>query len=499
MKRKLIAIVLLLLTACRPEPTPRPLPTLPPSPTTLRVESLERTPPAAPTPAPCPAESGPNLRYDLNAVVDMSMYTVRAGEVVRFRNETGEALRELVFNVEPNRQPGVFSLIDLALTEGGEAAAYELTGPKLTVTLAEPLGGNCTVALEMHFVLAPLPIPAAGRRGRADHVGFSQRQFNLGHWFPVLPGYDPEEGWLFHTAYGTGEHYAQPVADFNVEVTVEEAEAPQVVGPGVVSKLDEDTWRFALSGGRDMALSVSQSYERLSSRTESGLRLEVYYFDGGSEGDRQAALHALDVGVGALARFEQMYGPPPFDRMVVVASDFPDGMEFSGLVFVGEEYFRYYSGSPAAWLTLITAHELSHQWWYALVGSDQALEPWQDEALATYSELVYLEDAYPDILNWWWDFRIASYNPAGKLGVPIYSFKSRRDYINTNYLLGVMMMQDMRTALGDEPFFAWLRAYAEANAGRLAKPEDLWRALPEGADRDAVDLILAEYGLKEGN
>ncbi|MBN1286648.1 MAG: hypothetical protein JXB47_14715 [Anaerolineae bacterium] len=510
----------LAVTGCRPPATPVPLPTQPPSPTTLRVvhvaasftptpaptaltdmtttpaPTLEASPTARPTAAPCPAETGPAIRYDINAVVNLSMYTVRATEVVRFRNETGAALDELVFSVEPNRQPGVFSLIDLAGDAG--KLSYELTGPRLTVALPEPLGGNCVATLQLDFVLAPLPIPSAGIRGRADHLGFSERQLNMGHWLPAITTYRPGNGWALHAAYGAGEHFVLPTAQFNVEITVEDAETPQVVGPGVVTKLDDDTWHFTSTGGRDIPFSISQTYAQVADRTETGLRVEIYYYDTG-EASQQAAQHALEVGLGAAARYEELFGPPPFDRLVVVTSDFPDGMEFSGLVFVGAEYFRYYSGSPAAWLTLITAHELSHQWWYALVGNDQALDPWLDEMLATYSEVLYLEAAYPDLVNWWWEFRVASYSPQGALGRPIYDYTSRREYINVNYLRGAMMLRDLRAAMGDTAFLTWLRDYAAANAGRVAEPADLWAALPPGVDRAALDAIRRAYGLGEPN
>src|SRR5204863_178296 len=33
-------------------------------------------------------------------------------------------------------------------------------------------------------------------------------------------------------------------------------------------------------------------------------------------------------------------------------------------------------------------HELAHQWFYSLVGNDQARDPWLDEALASYVEFV---------------------------------------------------------------------------------------------------------------
>ena len=34
------------------------------------------------------------------------------------------------------------------------------------------------------------------------------------------------------------------------------------------------------------------------------------------------------------------------------------------------------------------SHELSHQWWYGIVGDDQFHEPWLDESFATWSEFL---------------------------------------------------------------------------------------------------------------
>jgi aminopeptidase N len=49
---------------------------------------------------------------------------------------------------------------------------------------------------------------------------------------------------------------------------------------------------------------------------------------------------------------------------------------------IGMEYPELIFSIPAA--DVIT-HEVAHQWWYGLVGNNQYLEPWLDEAFASYS------------------------------------------------------------------------------------------------------------------
>ena len=86
----------------------------------------------------------------------------------------------------------------------------------------------------------------------------------------------------------------------------------------------------------------------------------------------------------------------------MVEADFLDGMEYDGLYFLSKGFYNLYSGGPADYLTAIAAHETSHQWWYSAIGNDQALEPWLDEALATYSERLFYENLHPEGLVWWW-------------------------------------------------------------------------------------------------
>ncbi len=177
-----------------------------------------------------------------------------------------------------------------------------------------------------------------------------------------------------------------------------------------------------------------------------------------------------------------MFGALPQQRLVVVEADFPDGMEFSGLIFVGAGWFDQWTGTPQSYLTIITAHEVAHQWWYARVGSDQALTPWLDEALATYSEYLFYEAHYPELSDWWWQFRVATFVPDGftdaaPVGSSVYTFPNLRSYINAVYLRGARMLHQLRRDLGTEAFLAWLAAYAQAGDGRIADPDLLWSLL----------------------
>lgn len=506
---------LILLAACVPSAAPPTAPPPAPTPTPIALYAVSthevahrRTPRFIPSPSParqptpsptvCPSESEETSlspAYNIVAELDFATKTVTAEQAITYRNDTGTTLSDLVFHVPPNNQPGVFTLNGLSL--GGEAppSLATLEGVRLTVPLDPPLLPGCQLQVDISYTLNLLPM-GTGYFPRQGYLGYSPRQLNLGHWTPVLAFYD-EGAWMTPIPINIGEQGIISAAAFEVTLTVlNPPDNLTVVGPGN-SHRRGSTWHFELAPARDLVLSLSDAYHQLVAETPNGYQVELYILDEAppqpeSEHPNSAPDLALDTAATALELFADLYGEYPYERLVVIQGDFPDGMEFSGLVFVGGEWFRSYDGDPASYLNLITAHEVSHQWWYNIVANDQANAPWLDEALATYSEYVFLEENYPNLTDWWWDFRVNAWSPEGYVDASVYQFETLRGYINAVYLQGARLMHALRQDLGGEAFFQWLHDYVAAMRGQVATPQDLWAALtPE--QYDATHATRAAY------
>jgi len=100
----------------------------------------------------------------------------------------------------------------------------------------------------------------------------------------------------------------------------------------------------------------------------------------------------------ALPLYSRLWGSYPHPMFTGVQADFLDGMEYDGLYFLSTDYYNWHKDSQEDFLVALAAHETAHQWFSALVGNDQALQPWLDEALCTYSEVLYYENLYPQAL-----------------------------------------------------------------------------------------------------
>lgn len=506
---------LLLGSACEPEPaarqtltrvsqTPdlaRPLALPTPLPVVTQIAPTTSAQPGLPVEAPAEPQAAASaqaaLRYRVQADLDWASRRVAVDEWIDFRNQTGAPLREIVFSVDINDDPDRFSLRRIQTGVGLELHTYTLEGAQLTVSLPQPLAPEGLLTLRLNYDLA-VPLIANGYRfGHLGYLGYSDRQLNLGNWLPLVAHYDPARGWICPLPHAIGEHAARPLADFDVTLRVKGGpEGLSAVAPGVASGDDGD-WRFELTDAREITISLSDRYEVRRATAPSGVEVELYTFaEPGRSSD--AAQHALQTTTNALGLFETLYDQPyRHERLIVVEGDFPDGMEFSGLVFVSKDWFRAWQGAPNDWLTLITAHEVAHQWWYSAVGSDQGNAPYLDEALAIYSELLYFERFLPEHVAWWWDFRVEAYEPRGFVDAPVYDFHSPRVYINAVYLQGARMMQALREDLGDLAFFGWLQRYANQMQGQLATPDDFWGALT--GDEYAATLGTRQRFLRHVN
>jgi aminopeptidase N len=137
----------------------------------------------------------------------------------------------------------------------------------------------------------------------------------------------------------------------------------------------------------------------------------------------------------------------------------------------------------------IGVHEIAHQWWFGLVGNDQALEPWLDEALALYSERIFYEFTRASSgLDWWWEFRVDFFKPGGYVDMTIYEGGTFRSYTNAVYLNGARFMEALRTRMGDEAFYRFLKEYAAEYSYQRATTADFFALAGRHASSDISDL-----------
>lgn len=496
----LAAALLIGLASCRPEapgivqstssPIPagsaptilptRPIPASAASPTPL---SITPTPPAS-------TAAAPHDRYTLSATLDYGQHHLSVTERITYTNRTTQVLPDLVLMVDPLYYPGTFHLTTLNWGDGRGVDNTSQENGQIHIPLPQPLAVQAQVILSIAYELN-IPSPVPSPTTRPVPFGYSARQTNLVDWYPFIPPYVPGKGWLAHPAGYFGEHLVYDIADFEVNIRLADPRSDLKIAASAPAQQAGDWQHYELKTARNFAWSVSDQYQVMTD-TVGSVTVVGYAFPY----DVVAGRAALKAAAQALQVYGSLVGPYPHNYFSLVEADFLDGMEYDGLVFLSRGFYNTYDGTPKGYLTFISAHETAHQWWYALVGNDQALEPWLDESLATYAERIFYERTNPDLVSWWWGYRVDFYEPQGAINRSIYDFQSEPQpytaYRNTVYLNGAHFLEDLRQLIGDEVFFAFLKDYTTQNAQRIATTESFFKILKEHTQAD-LSPLMAKY------
>jgi len=433
------------------------------------------------TPAPIPARP----LYHLITFFDYDRHFLTVDQTIRYPNHSGEQLNTLTLAIAANLWPNCFRLGSV-FADGVPVSDYALEGQRLDIPLPTPLATASVLELHLRYGLS-LPYADQANSLRARIFGYGDLQTNLTNWYPfVVPYIDGE--WVIHEPWSHGEYLVYPLADFIVDLKFTNSDNVPVVAASGASEPNGEYTRYTLTGGRAFAMSASRDFE-VASLKVGNLKVSSYYFPvykRAGEGALIASKQAIEV-------FSERFGPYPHKTLSLVVADFMDSMEYSALYFNSRYFYDQFDGSPQNYLTFVSVHETAHQWWFEQVANDQALEPWLDEALATYSEETFYETKYPDLVPWWWSYRINFFEPSGYIDIPVYQGQNDETYKHVVYFNGTHFLRDLRDRIGDEVFYAFLKDYFAQEKGKIATRDDFFRILDTHTDTDYSDIVRGYF------
>ncbi|GGJ08584.1 hypothetical protein GCM10010885_17120 [Alicyclobacillus cellulosilyticus] len=417
---------------------------------------------------------GPDqLVYQLDVTLAPDVHEFAAHESVHVHNNLGRPISTLYFNVWPDaphyRQAGGYEQVK-GVTVDGKPAHFTLHGTLLTVQLNHPLpaGGEGVVAMDL---LAKLP-------HIQDRYGWNGTNIDLGNWFPILAVHD-EHGWVTPPYYNDGESFYSLTGAFHLRITAPKTWVLAVTGQetGVQEhpQAGTVTYDYTAVGVRDVAVVADSTYKVLQGRA-GNTAIYVYY----TPSEKALCTTMLNVAKQALAAYNQWYGPYPYPTLRVCGMvGWFGGMEYPQLVMIS-----FYPGADSASdITADVAHEVAHQWFYGLVGDDQYLTPWIDEAFATLSEQRF-DHA---------DISATDPEPAGNhVSYPVSAFgnsdfgggNAADAYYTTIYNMGARTLYDLMQAMGEPAFDRMLQQYVQRYMYQVATTEDFMQFVSQAAGKD---------------
>jgi hypothetical protein len=430
-------------------------------PVTVDVE-LEKHPPFE-----FPPDRSPDHRthYYLDVTLDYDAKKLFVDQTISYTNNTGDTFSLLPLQVPAAYQPGVFLLTGIQIGHIQPEIESELKGALIQLQFDPPLQPGQQIEITFKYQLYPT-------QGWST-LGYTQRQLLLTDWYPMVPPHRDGHGWVISPPGQVGEHLAYPLSDFHLNLCLAPTRSPLLIAASSpLSEQAADCYRYQAQQVRNFSLAISPEYHLATAESDQ-VTVLAYTFPEHADLSQRAA----DLAVQSWETFTELYGDNQRNFLSIVEADIFDGLETDGLIYLSEYYYQTADPSPRNLFELLVVHETAHQWFYGYIHNDQALEPWLDEALTTYSELLFFEVHHPQLVDWWWDFRVVTFEPEGAVNASIYDFNHFRPYINAVYLRGAIFFQALRDEIGDPAFFEALWQYAQPE-----DESDHWRTADDFID-----------------
>jgi hypothetical protein len=508
--------------------------------------------------------------YDLHVSIDDGLRGFGLRETVTVTNGEAHPWRDVAMRifvnatVRPGASPNVRFLEGRCLD--GVSCDFEQTGPSVIVVRpTRPLAPGARLRFELDLQgtmpeiederlsmmaqgfesLAALEGGSSAPSGDYGLVAHGAGIGSLASFYPVLAR-RARGRWVTDDGGTMGDLSTD--APHHVRARVVVPEDVRIASSGVevgVADVADPTGRaprrevtIHAAAVRELAILVSPRFATSECMVD-GVRVRSFFLTR----DREAGRHVGDVACESFRVFTRRFGPYPYTELDVVEAPLvggAGGVEFSGLVTVALMFYRgaleggggamgllgalgalgggasgadpaqglgALEGMTESMREFVTAHEVAHQWWHGLVGSDSRAHPWVDESLAQYSAMLYVEERHGRARAQEEGERQVAMNyrmmriqgqPDGVVDRPASAFGSPLAYAGLVYGKGPYFYGAARERMGDEAFFRGLSSYVSAYRMREAPPDAVVDHLARASGgRDAELRALARRWIHE--
>jgi hypothetical protein len=389
-----------------------------------------------------------NLRatYDVSVWLSYASRQLAVDSRMTVRNTSGDSIDRLELNTAAARLGG---LGIRSVTVDGHAVTPSIDDQTIIV----PLGGVLPAGASTHVRLRTRSWLRTSLSGSSWMYTKANGILSAYRWLPWISRRVP------FNRPNHGDPFITPVSpEVRVKVTTDRTMIIAATGDRVSHSGLTQT--FLAHDVRDFTLTASPFY-RTGSVTLGSKVVRVFYRPGAP------ATTMLSAARRAISRYSGLLDASyPYPIYKVVQSSGGFGMESPGLAWIP-------IGVGRSNLTYLVYHETAHQWFYGLVGGNQAYEPYTDEAAADFMARYAL------------GLRRASRCSTARLDLSIYRYSSSC-YYEVIYIQGGNFLDDLRRRMGSTAFWRGLRSYVAANRWKIAPTKRLLDTLDDATPLNLV-------------
>jgi len=425
--------------------------------------------------------------YDIKLDVDIEDASYRGNAKINYTNLEDTGLKSLFFRLFPNGGEtygeGLLEVSSVKVDGRDVQTHLSLDDSVLEVVLAQPVSIEKHILVSIDFYGI---VPVDFRGGGYGIYNLKEEVLSLAGWFPMLAVYD-DQGWNLDPVSSIGDSVYSDIAYYTVEFTVPEGMEHAATGSLIDEKESTGfTYNKYISGPvRDFFIVMGKDL-RSKSKKACDTMINTYYLPGHED----EADMTLETAVGSLKTFNEKFGEYPYIELdiVEVPMNGAIAVEFPGIVIMGSTVY----GNE-----VFTSHEIAHQWWYNLVGNDVINEPWIDEALTTYSSIIYYEynrtgSEYRQVLKYFkdeYEKGVTSGNDdIVTKGLSHFEELGGSHYNRIVYSKGAVFYHNLREKIGDRAFFQALKDYYATKKYGIAYGDDLLDRFEKHSGMDLDDF-----------
>ncbi|MBB3056036.1 M1 family metallopeptidase [Mucilaginibacter gotjawali] len=498
--------------------------------------------------APGPKYWQNRVYYTISAAIDTTAKTLTATEKIHYTNNSPDALQYLwvqldqntykkdarsnfatAFSPAPNQHTGGYDIESVVINNGDvqKTVPFIINDTRMQLRLAKPILPNGgAIDLIIHYKYT-IPGNFGGRNDFFDTK--NGKIYEIAQWFPRMCVYDDSRGWDTLPFLGAGEFYLE-YGDIDYSITVPSdmivAGSGELLNPKEVltakqmARLNEAqnsdktimirsaeevtspasrpknngtlTWHFKMTNTRDVAFGASKAYMWDAAKVnlpggKKSLAMSVYPVESAGNDAWGRATEYLKK---SIEYFSEKWFVYPYP-VAVNEAGIAGGMEYPGIVFDG-------IGDKGGELYWVTAHEIGHNWFPMIVGSNERRFAWMDEGFNTFID-IYAADEFNH--GEYAPKRDGEYapgkgNPADEI-VPIIadpnapSIMTAADAISEKYrhpiayfkpAFGLVLLREQ--ILGKDRFDYAFKNYISNWAFKHPQPDDFFRSIENGAGED---------------
>lgn len=387
--------------------------------------------------------------YTIQVKLNDSLHELSAFEQLVYTNNSPDTLKSIYFHIWPNAYKNNQTALAKQLVENAETNMYFADKSELgcidsldfkvndrkvvwtydskhidicLITLNEPLPPNSSINISTPFHVK-LPSASFSRLG---HIG---QAYMITQWYPKPAVYD-KNGWNQFPYLDQGEFYSE-FGSFDVSITLPKNYLLAATGDRVgdiseelnflnekISQTNEKiikynkggdvsfvsdmqfpksskefkTIRFKQTNVHDFAWFADKRFNVLKGEVvlpESEKVVESWAFF--TNKNLPLWKNSIEYINDATFYYSQWNGDYQYNHVTAIDGTISagGGMEYPNITVIGDV-------NNAFSLETVIMHEVGHNWFYGMLGSNERVNAWMDEGINSFNELRYIQTKYPN-------------------------------------------------------------------------------------------------------